>query len=614
MSGLCGIVPFDGAPVDRERLRAMTAALASRGPERQESRLVDGAGLGHAWLRTDPDAAPERQPLTLGDGAWIVADARIDDRERLRRDLAARGRTVAAACPDAALVLHAWHAWGEECAAHLLGDFAFAIWDGRQRALFCARDRFGVKPFFYAADARRFAFSNTLDVVCATPGVSARLDESVVADFLLCGEGRDPSATALADVRRLRPGSCLVARAGSVRSWAYWNLPEDPAVRPMRKDECVEAFGALLRDAVADRVRTRRVAVHMSGGLDSTTLAGLAKAALAARGPYELHAHHIADERLIPDGERHYAALAAERLSIPLHVMAADDHALHSGDAFAARFAEPYHAPDTAGAFHDSLRACARSARVLLTGYDGDALLEESPRPYFARLWRERRLLRLAAALARHARARRRLWPRVLRERPAALPELPTWILPEFERRMGLRERWRDYHAAGFGAGSIRPRALRDFEGLRASGTFFEQYDAGVTGLPLEVRHPLLDLRLVEFCLGVAPVPWCVDKKLLRSAARGILPPELLRRPKTPLAGWPGAVMLANARAGRAPQRHFVSPAVWPYVDPERVRAQARDPDPRIAFRALRALTLDRWISHAHNRLSTRRTHHETFS
>src|SRR6185436_1600563 len=132
----------------------------------------------------------------------------------------------------------------------------------------------------------------------------------------------------------------------------------------------------------------------------------------------------------------------AAHLSIPLEVMAADDHALHSGDAYAERFAEPYHAPDTAGVFHDSLRACARSARVLLTGYDGDALLEESPRPYVARLWRERRLLRLVGVLARHAHSQRRLWPRPRGPR-SALPEFPTWILPEFERRMGLRERWR---------------------------------------------------------------------------------------------------------------------------------------------------------------------------
>ena len=613
MSGLCGIVPLDGAPVDRERLRAMTVALAFRGPDRQESRVVSGAGLGHAWLRTDPDAPVDRQPLTLGNDVWIVADARIDDQVRLRRELAGCGRKVHAACSDAALILHAWHAWGELCAARLLGDFAFAIWDGKERTLFCARDRFGVKPFFYAGDPRRLAFSNTVDVLCSHAGVSTALDESVIADFLLFAQARDGAATAFADVRRLQAGTCMKARAGTVRTWAYWSLPEDPAVRPMRDDECVEVFGGLLREAVSDRLRTRRVVVHMSGGVDSTAVAAVARTALAARGPHELRAHHIAYERLIADDERHYAALAAAHLSIPLDVMAADGYALHSGDAFAARFAEPYHAPDTAGVFHASLQACARGARVLLTGYDGDALLEESPRPYAARLLRERRLARLAWVLAHQARLKRRLWPRSP-GRPASTPEFPTWIRPEFERRAELRQRWREYHAPGFGAGSMRPRALHNLDYVMRSSWFFEQYDAGVTGLALDVRHPFLDSRLVDFCLGVAPVPWCMGKRLLRAAMREILPSELLRRPKTPLAGWPGAVMLAEARAGRAPQRHFVSPAVWPYVDPERVRAQARDPDPRIAFRALRALTLDRWIAHAHNRHSTWRTRNENLS
>lgn len=610
MSGICGIVPLDGAPVDPERLRAMTAALSGRGPDGRESRLASGAGLGHAWLRTDPDGAEARQPLTFDGSTWVVADARIDGQAALRAALVARGRQVARDCSDAALVLHAWHAWGVGCAGHLLGDFAFAIWDGARRRLFLARDHFGVKQLFHARVGASLVFANSFECLRDRAGVPADLDESVIADFLLFEAGRDPVATAFACIRRLPPASCLAAEGDSLRTWSYWDLPADPAVRPMKDADCLEEFGALLRTAVEDRLRTRRISVRMSGGLDSTAVAALAKAALSARGPHELHAHTLVYERLFHDEEGRYAALAAARLAVPLHRLAADDYALHSGDEFAGRFSEPFHAPDVDAVFHDSLRACALDARVVLTGCDGDALLEESPRPYVARLWRERRLSRLGTVLARHALSQRRVLPRApWRRAPGRAAAFPSWVQFDFERRLALRERWREDREAAFGGGSIRPRALRDLRGLQRAAWFFEQFDAGVTGLALECRHPFLDLRLVEFCLGVEPVPWCVGKGLLRRAMRGLLPDEVVSRPKAPLAQWPGALLLERARC--TPRAPALSAAVGSYVDPERVRAQARDPDPHVAWRALRGLTLDRWISRASQQTSRGRSHHE---
>ena len=162
MSGIVGIVNLDGAPVDRELLRRMTDFMAYRGPDAQEIWNDGPVGFGHAMLRTTWEAETERQPLSFDGNVWLTADARIDARADLIAKLEAKGRAGAKLANDAELILHAYHAWGDDCVNHLIGDFAFAIWDGRESRVFCARDHFGVKPFYYAQRRHFFVFSNTL--------------------------------------------------------------------------------------------------------------------------------------------------------------------------------------------------------------------------------------------------------------------------------------------------------------------------------------------------------------------------------------------------------------------------------------------------------------------
>src|SRR6266851_4305018 len=150
MSGIVGIVNPDGAPVDRHLLQQMTEAMAFRGPDAKEIWSQGSVGFGHAMLRTTHESVHERQPASLDGKVWITADARVDARAELITKLESKGQIKAKAATDAELILHAYHVWGEECVEHLLGDFVFAIWDGRRRRLFCARDHFGVKPLYYA--------------------------------------------------------------------------------------------------------------------------------------------------------------------------------------------------------------------------------------------------------------------------------------------------------------------------------------------------------------------------------------------------------------------------------------------------------------------------------
>src|SRR5438876_9538250 len=140
MSGFVGIVNSDGAPVARETLFRLTETMAYRGPDALNVWIDGHVGFGHTMLRTTREAESERQPCSLDGECWITADCRVDGREDLIQALLARGRKFVKDAPDPELILHAYAVWGTECVLHLIGDFAFAIWDGRNRRLFCARD------------------------------------------------------------------------------------------------------------------------------------------------------------------------------------------------------------------------------------------------------------------------------------------------------------------------------------------------------------------------------------------------------------------------------------------------------------------------------------------
>ena len=203
VSGIVGIVNLDGRPIDRPLLERLTAFIGFRGPDDQDVRLDGNVGLGHTMLRTTFESACEHQPCSLDGQVWITADARIDGRTELIRTLDTQGHRGLDAVPDVELILHAYQVWGEECVQHLIGDFAFAIWDGPRRSLFCVRDHFGVKPFYYALVANCLVFSNTLNCVRKHPAVSDELNDSAIADFLLWDFNQDERTTTFADINRL---------------------------------------------------------------------------------------------------------------------------------------------------------------------------------------------------------------------------------------------------------------------------------------------------------------------------------------------------------------------------------------------------------------------------
>ena len=584
--------------------------MAFRGPDAQEIWMDGAAGLGHAMLRTTPESAQEHQPFSLDGAVWITADARIDGQRELKGKLAAKSRRVLDASTDAQLILHAYHAWGEDCVKHLIGDFAFAIWDGPQQRLFCARDHFGVKPFFYAHSGRRLVFSNTLESVRRCPAVSSKLNDLAIADFLLFDMNQDPGTTAFADIRRLPPAQCMTWSGAGLSLRCYWTFSFGADIRYRAAGDYVERFQELLGVAVADRLRNRQVAVSMSGGLDSSAIAVTAKMLLARDpDPFELRAYTLVYEHLIPDRERCFAGMVAEKLAIPIHFCVADDYRLYEQfHPQGANFPEPFHEPEGAATF-DLLRALSAHCRVLLTGWDGDALLSESPKPYFRMLLKERDFARLLSGVVRYAISQRRLMPLSLRAwlgRPrvgngqADGAPYPAWLNATLEKQFALRSRWEAVNSAAPLDHPIRPYAHRIFCYVARMSNFFDRYDAGVTRLPLECRHPLLDLRLLEFSMSLPPLPWCVKKEILRSAMKGLLPEPVRLRPKTPLAGSPGLQMLRQAGAQWV-DSFLPAPGLASYIVREKIPVTRDSGNLQEAWTNLRPLSLNFWLRNLHS-------------
>ena len=557
MSGIVGIFHRDGAPMDRALLQSLVDFLSYRGPDARESWMEGSIGLGHALLRTTRESSGERQPASLDRRYWIVADARLDGRLELLAELQRAKREVPSNAPDCELILQAYAAWGTPCVDHLRGDFSFAVWDAGHKQLFCARDHFGLKPFYYAQVGELFLFSNTLNCIRMHPRVSGELNDAAIGDFLLFGLNYDNATTSFRDIQRLPPAHSLTVSVRGVQSRRYWTPPTDGRIRYAKPEEYVENFQSLLERAVADRLRTDHVGILLSGGLDSSSVAAVAKevAGKSSRGT-EIRAYTYVYNSLIPDREGDYAREVGECLRIPVKFLAMDQAQLFERyDDPELSLPEPVDNPFLA-VISDAYRSISADCHVLLSGEGSDNLMDFQMWPYAEDLRRRGEWRRLLTDVANYLWIRPFPW-RGIRARALRLvgkdpdqPIYPDWLAPEFSRRANLPDRWKEQTelAKSWVAHPIHPRGHGSLA-LPQWTNMFELEDPGATGYPVETRYPFLDLRMVNFLLAIPPFPWFFKKTLLREGMTGRLPERVRTRPKTPLQGDPVSAQLRRTGA-----------------------------------------------------------------
>ena len=379
MSGIVGTYR-PGAPAVRAELPRMAETIAHRGRDGMDLWNDGPVGFGHVMLCTTPESLRETLPSVSPDGDLaITADARIDNRDEL---LASVGRSArpGGEMPDSELIMAAYQKWGERCVEHLLGDFAFAIWDKRRQTLFCARDHFGVKPFVYYSCGSVFAFASEIKALLCLPYAPRQLDEVRVGDYLT-STFDDTGRTFYQDIRRLPPAhSMTVSRAG-VRLSEYWSLDPSREVRLGGDHEYAEAFREVFTEAVRCRLRSAfPLGSLLSGGLDSSAVTCVARDLLSQKGELCLATFSAVFDEVTQCDERPFidAVLAqdsvrpqfvhGDRLS-PL----ADIDRVH------------WHQDEPLGAFNLFLNwalygaAKEQGVRVLLDGFDEVTQCDERP-------------------------------------------------------------------------------------------------------------------------------------------------------------------------------------------------------------------------------------------
>ena len=601
MSGVVGIAYSDGNPVRRELLERMTCSLSFRGPDSQRAWAEGIVGLGHAAKQMEGDETRSAGPETLGDGNWISADVRLDAREELIAELQAHGREAHASSSDSQLLLAAYATWAERCLNHVFGDFAFVLWDSSRKELFCACDQFGVRRLYFARLGPLLICSNTLDCVRLHPEVSAQLNDSAVADFLLFGMNQNPATTIFQDIQRLPRGHYLKWSAHSMEIVEYWRPPIDGFIRYKDDGEYIEHFDELLRKSIRDRTRGKKAGILLSGGLDSSAVAAFCSEERDKQGSLELHAFTVT-ARDSADEDGSAAETLASALKIPLHRMFADRLSLFE-NWDSTHWPEPVDDPLAVGMVKQFAEA-AKYVPLILSGEGSDNLMEFEPWPHLGNLWQKGHRTRAGRDLAQHVFARfqapdglrgplRRIipWVRVYRDGKAQFPE---WLNPKFVAALRLKERWSEPNGGiPWNAHPLHPRAYASLFFSEWS-YMFEREDAAYTSAPVEVRYPFLDLRIVKYLLAIPAMPWFFRKFLLRETVRGRIPEGIRKRPKKPTQTDP-LVCVAQNRAAWLRENNFCRISKE-YVDERLLATLDWRKDSQAVAARLRPWCLDLWL------------------
>ena len=579
MCGIAGLFHLDTPkPVDPQRVERMGDAMVHRGPDGGGVWVGPGVGLGHRRLSII-DVAGSPQPMASADGrAMLVFNGEIYNYRELRAELRGLGATFRTD-GDSEVILAAWQQWGRDCLPRLHGMFAFALYDLAERTLLLARDRFGVKPLFYAPlSDGSLAFASELKGLLAHPLLRREVDPLAIEDYLAWGYVPDHRSI-LAGVHKLPAGHSLLLRTGSPlpQPSAWWDLSF--ADRHRGKPADLEAeLVHLLRQAVSSRmVADVPLGAFLSGGVDSSSVVAL----MAETSGAPVKTCSIGFDVGALD-ETGYAERIARQFGTDHRARTVSPDDFAQVDQLVGMFDEPF-ADASALPTWRVCQLARETVTVALSGDGADEAFAGYRRQRFHH--HEERLRGLLPQGARAAvfgtlgRAYPKLdWaPRPLRARTTLLalaepgeaayaralavndPAMRDRLYsPAFLRLRG------DYRAEQPLVDMMRAAPARSgldraqYADLRfwLPGDILTKVDRTSMAVSLEAREPLLDHRLVEFAAGLPEglrVRGGQGKWLMKSAMRRYLPDDILFRPKqgfvTPIAQWFRGPLAETARA-----------------------------------------------------------------
>ena len=546
MSGIFGIFNRNRKPVDKEIVNTMLDAISYWEPDDRGIWTEGPVALGHTMLWNTPESKLEHLP-NKQDHLVITMDARLDNREELVEKFDMTDRPLRQ-ITDSDFILAAYRKWGEECPKYLLGDFAFVIWDEKKQQLFCARDHIGIKPFYYHLDGERFLFCNDIKGLTAYPNLSKSCNDEAVSIYLSVGELWHPSITFFESIEKLPPATSMTITHKEVISRTYWRVEESPKINFNSLEAYSKKLRELLEEAVQARLRTvYPVASHLSGGLDSSTVA-----VLAARSLSSQH-NTLKVYNWVPSPEQgddpSYFEWANSRKIAELENI---DHYHIELDAITLSELFLNHdiaMNDTVDLWYEFLvrkEACKANVRTMLSGWGGDELISYNGRAYFADIFRQGKILTALKGIWQESHMNRKRWRRFAGRcyRELLLPLLPSRLHCHFPKVLCSSVDYPLCTQSAFAQlvrKKIHPEAVfvakkdirTDQLNLYRKGHIVnrvESWAASAFKERIEYSYPLLDKRIVEFALGMPPELYRQKGKgrfLFRQAISGLLPEDI---------------------------------------------------------------------------------------
>jgi len=573
MCGIAGFVSPDLPPDAAQVLAAMTDILRHRGPD--DSRVFqDGAVfLGHRRLSV-VDLAAGHQPMTSPCGATtIVYNGEIFNHAAVRQQLERAGHRYATRS-DTETILHAYEDEGPACLRHFRGMFAFALWDARAQTLFCARDRLGIKPFYYFWDGRRFVFASEIKALLKYPSVPCTFEDELLSEYLGFGFTSD-ERTLFRGIRKLMPGHWLKVQMEdgrvSLREERYWAPPaaSSPA-KPLPEAEWIAETRRRLEETVRMRLMSDvPLGMFLSGGVDSSAIAALIARETSGpskTGPLRTFA---VGYREAPFSELSYAAEAARAVgSEHYEVVIGRDDFFSALPNLIWHEDEPIAWPSSVSLYFVS-KLAANQVKVVLTGEGADELFGGYERyrwnllnsrasgvySYIPAAVRKRIRGRLATTRLIKGSLRRKLGHTFLgREQAFESLFLDSFYcaFAEQEQRSLLRAAPGPMYANYMRHWSAHPQDSALARMLYADQNTYliellMKQDQMSMACSLESRVPFLDHTFVEFAATIPDrlkISGGVQKYVLKEAVKDLLPATLIHRKKmgfpTPLRAWLG--------------------------------------------------------------------------
>jgi asparagine synthase (glutamine-hydrolysing) len=623
MCGICGIFFSERDwHAKRDALARMNSRIVHRGPDDEGFFVEENVGLAMRRLSII-DLKSGHQPLANeNQDVWIVFNGEIYNHAQLRTQLEAKGHRYRTRS-DTETIVHLYEEYGRDCVKHLRGMFAFVIWDRRKRGLFVARDRLGIKPFYYRWDGKSFLFGSEIKAILAYPEIAAEFNRGTLAEYLAFGYITGPE-TMFAGIRKLMPGHTLeLVEGGEPKIERYWDLTTEPDREPQSHEYYVRTYREMLESAVESHLMSDvPLGVFLSGGLDSSAVAALT--AKIRNDRIQTFAVGYGEEEF---SELPYARQVAEHIRSDHHeVRLSREEFFRTLPQLIWHEDEPIVWPSSVALYHVA-RLARERVTVVLTGEGSDETLAGYTRYAWTLL------------NSRMDRTYRALTPSFLRTSLQAVigaAPLPATIHRKLEHTFLMRngESWPSFYFDNFysafsanelselltrgaldTAGHAYDGSMQAWE--RSSGDMLHRLlytdingyliellmkqDQMSMAASIESRVPFLDHPLVEFTARIPAsqqIRGLAGKFILKEAVADLLPREIIYRKKmgfpTPWAYWLGGSQLREIERlllePRTEARRLFRPQAIQQIFAEH-RAKHRDHGNRI----WRLLNLELW-------------------